>query len=304
MKLTKLPKATAQHVLIYGPPKTGKTQLVSELAKQFKIFYIGLEKGHDVFYKLPAEAQENVEILDLPDSRDYPIAIETCLKLFKKQLDGSKPHDVCNAHGKIGCMVCSAAKVKDPEGDYFTSVDLYSLGPDCIVVVDSLSQLTNSAIAHITKGKPDDYKMEFDDWGNLGKLMEIFLSRVQVAPFHVICISHETEAELEDGKMKIVPTAGSRNFSRNSAKYFGHVVYSQVSNAKHEFKSMTTSTVNIVVGSRTDVDTRQGSSLLPIFTGEIQVKPATGSNLSGVSNGHKAANDLAEMAAKLKGLKS
>lgn len=279
-KLTSVAQSPIQHVLVYGPPKTGKTTLISELTEHFNILYFGLEKGHAVFYKLPHNLQEKIEIVNLPDTRDYPIAIETMLKVIK-----GKKHVICDTHGKVDCPICKAQALKDSESVTFTTVELNALDKSWIVVVDSLTQLTDSAISHITKGQPDDYKLLQDDWGNLGKLMAIFLSHVQQAPFHIICISHETEAELEDGKKKIVPTAGTRNFSRNSAKYFDHVVYSQVSNMKHTFTSMTTKTVNIVVGSRTDVDTQLNGSLLPIFKGELGAAPVT--------NGQKAASSLA-----------
>jgi hypothetical protein len=104
----------------------------------------------------------------LPDTRDYPIAIETMLKVIK-----GKRHVICDTHGKIDCPVCKAASIKTPESTTFTTVELGTLDRNTIVVVDSLTQLTNSAIAHITKGKPDDYKLDYTDWGNLGKLMDI-----------------------------------------------------------------------------------------------------------------------------------
>lgn len=265
MKLTALAQSPIQHVLIYGPPKTGKTQLVTELTKEFNILYFGLENGHAPFYKLPAEQQGRVEIVNIPDTRSFPVAIQTMLKVIK-----GKKHVICDEHGTIECSICKAGAAKPESGITFTTVELDSLDKNTIVVVDSITQLTNSAIAHITKNQPDDYKLQQDDWGNLGKLMEIFFSHVQQLGCHIICISHETEAEMEDGKTKIVPTAGTRNFSRNSAKYFDHVIYAQVSNMKHVFKSATTSTVNIVVGSRTDMNIEAlGNSLLPIFNGKI-----------------------------------
>ncbi len=125
--------------------------------------------------------------------------------------------------------------------------------------------------------------------------METFLSHVQQAKFHIICISHETETEMEDGKIKIVPTAGTRNFSRNSAKYFDTVIYTQVSNMKHTFKSSTTSTVNIVVGSRTDYDIDKIGSLLPLFNGKMPAPEAAKPN---VTNGQKAAADLSSLLKK------
>lgn len=267
-----------QSVLVYGPPKTGKTELVGQLSSEFDLIWFDLENGSATLLKRPRAEQERIELISLPDSRSYPIAIETCLKVIK----GGKCI-IDNTNGKV-VPVKSAGKE-------YTELELNTLGPKTIVVFDSLTQLTNSAIAHITKDKPDDYKLAYDDWGNLGKLMDIFLSHVQQAKFHVVCISHETEAEMEDGKVKIVPTAGTRNFSRNTAKYFGHVVYAQVANKKHSFSSSTTSTLNVVVGSRTDVATEKmdSASLVPIFKSVASPTP-----------GSIAAGKLATIAAGIK----
>src|SRR5690606_21972793 len=100
------------------------------------------------------------------------------------------------------------------------TVELNALDKDYVVVVDSGTQLKNSALSNITKGKPIDYKLERDDWGNLSKLMDTFYSYVQAAPFNVVVISHEDEVKMTEGNDKIVPVGGSSNFSRNMAKYF------------------------------------------------------------------------------------
>jgi len=169
------------------------------------------------------------------------------------------------------------------------------------VVFDSLTQLTNSAIAHITKTQPEDYKLNYDDWGNLGKLMDTFLSHVQQAPFHIVCISHETEVEMEDGKNKLVPTAGTRNFSRNTAKYFDEVCYCEVKNRKHVVGSSTIYSGNILTGSRSgsSLESAANPSLIPIFTGEkVVINPMTAETPA-----TKAVDTLAAMRAKLAGKK-
>lgn len=277
MKLSNVTAKPVQSVLVYGPPKVGKTQLVGQLATKFNLIWFDLEAGSATLHKLPPEAKERVELISLPDSRSYPIAIETCLKVIK-----GNPCIIDEATGKV--------VLKKQESGSYVDVNLNALGPDTIVVFDSLTQLTNSAISHITKNQDDDYKLQFDDWGKLGVLMDRFLSHVQVAKFNVVCISHETEAEMEDGKIKIVPTAGTRNFSRNTAKYFGHVVYCQVDLKKHKFSSSTTSLNNIVVGSRTDIATESMAepSLIPIFDGSIKA-------VTPQSPGQKAASSLSSL---------
>jgi len=256
MKLTDKVASLVTSVLIYGPPKVGKSQLAGTLSEFKNLIWIDMENGYSTLLKFPQEWKERIEIISIPDTRSFPVAIETCLKLIK-----GGPVEVCEEHGKSSCPICKR------DNKQFTKVELNKLDNETVVVFDSLTQLTNSAIAHITKGQPDDYKLNYDDWGNLGKLMDIFLSHVQQAPFNVVCISHETEAEMEDGKMKIVPVAGTKAFSRNTAKYFSHVVYAEVKNKKHNFYSSTTSASNLNTGSRTGIalESITDSPLITLF---------------------------------------
>lgn len=286
-KLSQVAKSATHTALVYGPPKVGKTELVGALSEEFNLLWFDLERGSATLYKLPPEQQERIELVNLPDSRSYPIAIETCLKVIK-----GGPCIIDDETGKV--------VLKRLDGKSYTDIHLNALDETWVVVFDSLTQLTNSAIAHITKAQADDYKMTYDDYGNLGKLMDIFLSHVQQARFNVVCISHETEAEMEDGKIKIVPTAGTRAFSRNTAKYFGHVIYCQVANKKHTFSSSTTSLLNIIVGSRTDVATEKMDkpSLIPIFKNAPTIQPTP------QSNGQKAVGQLATLQQRLAAIKT
>lgn len=256
MKLTEKVVSKTHRVLVFGGPKTGKSQLAGDLSTKYKLLWFDLENGYETLLKLPLAQQERIEIISLPDTRSFPIAIETLLKVIR----GAKT-EICEAHGKVSCMLCKKDSLPT------VTVELQSLGEDTIVIIDSLTQLTNSAIAHITKNQPDDYKLQFDDWAKLGVLMDTFLSHVQQAKYNIVCISHEVEAEQEDGKSKLVPVAGTRNFSRNTGKYFDHVVYCEVKNRKHVFASSTTYSPNILTGSRTDVvlEKDEKPSLLSIF---------------------------------------
>ena len=261
MKLTdKAPSAT-HRVLIYGAPKSGKTQLASMLALEYKLIWFDLENGYATLLKLPQSAQSNVELVSIPDSKTFPIAIETMLKVIT-----GNPVDICEQHGKVSCPLCKKDNLP------FSHIELSKVAGDTVVVIDSLTQLTNSAVAFITKTQPDDYKMDFSDWGNLKAVVEKFLSQVQVAKYNIVCISHEEEVEMEDGRKKIVPVCGSSKSSRNTAKYFDHVIYCDVKNRKHGAASSTTFANNILTGSRTDaiLESEINPSLASIFKSTTQ----------------------------------
>ena len=255
---------TYPKVIIYGAPKSGKSLGAGKLAEEYNLIWFDFENGSEVLEQLPTEWQERIQLVSIPDTRDFPIGIETALKVVKGK---SK---ICDEHGKVNCMLCTkTAKDSDLSDDeLFTTVDVNNLPDDTIVVFDSLTQLTNSAIAQITRNQPDDYKLNYDDWAHLGMLLDRFLSYLQQAKYKVVVITHEVESETESGKTIIVPLGGTRNFARNLAKYFGHVVYAERKLKKHVFSSSTTDSTTVLSGSRTSVDLQKDgvTSLLPIFT--------------------------------------
>lgn len=290
MKLSLKVASKAHRVLLFGPPKSGKTQLAGAVASDFDVILVDCENGSDTLKKLPIEQQERIEVISLPDTRDYPIAIETCLKLVR-----GGPVSVCELHGKVSCSICKK------EGAIFNHLEFNALPLTTIVIWDSLTQLTNSAIGHITKVQDELYKLERDDYMSLGKLMDVFLSHVQQSRYNSICISHETEVEMEDGGQKLVPTAGTRNFSRNTAKYFDEVVYCEVKNKRHIAASSTTYSNKILTGSRTGfvLENSAGSaSLVPIFRGELP--PHAGSISASDTPAATAVSKLEEMKLRLR----
>jgi hypothetical protein len=291
-KLSDKKASSTQRVILYGAPKTGKTLIAGKLSEHYKMIWVDMENGHETLFQLPQAHQDNIELINLPDTRSYPIAIETVLKMVKSKVE------ICEEHGKVGCMICKREATKSPElaGSLFTTVDLNSLGNEYIVVFDSLTQLSNSAIANITKNENDDYKLQHDDWGNLGKLLDIFLSHIQQAKYNVIVISHEVEAQSEGTKKStLVPMGGTRNFSRNVAKYFDHVVYCERKNKKHTFASGTTYATNILAGSRTDIsmEALEATSLLPIFKPDVYAKLNTPKAVAATSATTAAAGSTA-----------
>ena len=259
-KLNTLQQSAVHRCIIYGGPKTGKSLIAGKLAEYYNLLWFDLENGHEVLFQLPKEWQSRIELVQIPDTRSFPIAIETTLKVVK-----GGPVEICNEHGKVACMLCRRAESP------VTPVHLAGLDNSWVVVFDSLTQLSNSAIAFITKSQPDDYKLNYDDWGNLGKLLDIFLSHIQQAGYNVIVISHEQEIKTEGKKDVLMPVGGTRNFSRNVAKYFDHVIYAERKNKKHVFTSSSIAATTILTGSRTNVvmESLAEPSLLPIFKPEM-----------------------------------
>lgn len=260
MKLTEVTELTTHRVLVFGAPKSGKTELVGRAAEKMNLEYFDLENGHNTMRKFPIAWQERINLHIIPDTKDYPIAIETMLKIIK-----GSPVELCIKHGKIGCLLCKK------DGSPQERICLNETPDDTIVVIDSLTQLSNSAMNHLLRAEPDTYKPEWTDYRSQGALLDRFLSNCQQATFNLCCITHESTTEMEDGKEKLVPLAGTTNFSRNSAKYFDHVVHCDVSNRKHHFHSSTTDSTRVLTGSRTDIDMgkNEAPNILDIFQSRV-----------------------------------
>lgn len=255
MILTEKVNYRTHRAIVYGPPKSGKTLLVGKLSERYKLIWVDVEKGWSTLLQLPKVWQCNIDIISLPDSAVFPIAAETLPKIVKG------PVDICSEHGKVSCSLCKKSNAQ------VDSLNVNTLGYNTIIVFDSLTQLTNSMISHITKGMPDDYKLQLDDWGQLKFLLHKFLSQIQTAGYNVICITHEEVVTFDDGSVRIVPSSGSAKSSVNTAKYFDHVIYCHVRNGKYKAASGGAYAAGILTGSRLDIaiEKKAEPTLLDIF---------------------------------------
>lgn len=257
MKLTEAVVNSPTRVLITGLPGSGKSTLATDLAKEgFHLIWISLDNDIDVLKKLSPQDQESVDVFNIPDSAAFPVGSATCLQLFKELKGG-----ICRDHGVWNCPGCKkVGRPVDP-------IDISSLQPRDIVVLDTATQLGNSILAHVTKGKPADYKPERDDWGALRKFTEFFCSQFQAFRGNLIVICHIVEAELEDDRTKLVPNFGSKGMSAMFAKAFSEVVYCEVVNKTHRAFSSSTATTKVLTKSRTDwaIEDLPKPSLAPVF---------------------------------------
>lgn len=259
--LTKLNDHQTQHILLYGPPKSGKTIVAGMLAEHYNLKYISMEGGYNVLLEnVPAEWQARIEVLDVKDTTDYPIAAETVPKLMEL-----REFKVCTTHSKVNCPLC----IK--EGNELEVWDFSKFGVEDVVIFDSGTRLSASIMAHLMRTQPADAKNERDDYRKQGQLLDQFFSRIQNAPFHIIYITHENSVKMIDGSDKITPIAGTGNYSRNVAKFFDEVVYAGISNGKHFLASSTGYKANMITGGRASMELSKLDypTLLPLFKPEL-----------------------------------
>jgi hypothetical protein len=272
VKLTTYKPSAARHVMVYGPPKVGKTVAILMLIKYgYRLWYCDGEDSIKSAWAVDEKGQrlfsdaelENVELIRLPDTMTYPIMGETILKIIK-----GGECKVCHLHGKVSCPVCA----KNPAA-VVTTVNVDTFTPKDVLVMDSVTQLGNSFISNIKKVDiaknlmADELKLDWDEWAKQGFLLDRVFSIVQNAPFNVIVASHEEVSKMNDKSENIVPKMGTRNFSKTSAKYFDDVVYLDKVNNKLKMFSSAQYKDAVITGSRSGklVEKEGSRGLIELF---------------------------------------
>lgn len=270
--MTTLPPQKLRHtVLVYGPPKVGKTELVSKLADLgYLLDWWDLEDGALTNEKRPVASKNRINLHRIKDSLAVPVAAKTFLKVF----DPSKinqDHKICVEHGLVGCELCTKNSAE------FETINLGTKTSNEIIVIDSGTQLSQSFLAHAMQtlkgkdGKPKSVfeKPEFDHYATQGMWLNSFFDCMKVLNCHLVYITHEEQIEQEDKVTKMYPISGTRNYAKRFARNFAHVVYTSLQNKKHVASSMTVDSNGVIAGSRTDANVQkpviEGNPLSAIF---------------------------------------
>lgn len=289
MNLNEYQSKAPQKILIYGPAKTGKSALAGTLAEFFNVTYNDAEDGVKTLLQLPQEWKARVDLVQFPDTQDYPIFAESALKILR---GGSV--SVCNTHAKVDCVLCKANK-KEMTVEHLNAGDM-----NRVYVFDSWTQFRMSCMWQryrtAYKGKePEDCKFEWDDWHWLKMVNEKAGSYIQAARGHIVIISHEELVEQEDKRKQIVPVAGSENTNKTFARYFDHVIYVTKRNNRIRYVSEATGSNEAMSGSRVSFsleDMKQDTlSLAPFIDPSLINKPRKG--ISGYEFMRQAAKNAA-----------
>lgn len=249
MKASQYIQSAARHVIVYGGPKTGKTELVGTLLKKYRLWWFNLDGGLKTLFRPDSYAKpylDNLEIFNIPDSQRFPVAVDTMLRVLK-----GGACKICHKHGIVDCPSPDCKL----EGNFSVcNVDTFDVKKD-ILVIDHYTQLMDSVNNWIHKEalQKDNFaglKSDFDDWARHGAVSDRFGSTIQNAQYNVVIMSHEVMTEMEDGTKKIVPVGGTRNKSADFARYFDDVAYTEIIGGEYKAQVAAGDKSRVVIGTR------------------------------------------------------
>lgn len=222
-------------MLLMGDSGSGKTgALTSLVAAGYKLRIIDFDNGLDVL--------KQFVLKECPDKIDN---IE-----FKSYADDRKA-------GPGGFIVTkptafpSAIKMLDKWKDGDTDLgDPAEWGPDCILVIDSLTQMAKAAFEWRETLVPRSASGQYDKravYGDAQKAIEDVLAGLTSDNFHtnVIIISHVRYMETEEGMTKGHPTAVGAALGPVIPRYFNSVALAKTTAGKRTIQTTATAMIDL-----------------------------------------------------------
>lgn len=253
-------------VLLYGPPKSGKTARAAQLAEHFKLLWLDIENGASVLFNekvVNPDLLDNIELYSIPDYKGKPLGIEYTMRLFK-----GETLMLCDKHSVNNCPECRLYNNANKDNPIeIHKVNLHELDVnEWVVVVDSITQLTRSAASLITQKQlgGNEGKFEFDHWRLQNTYIDIVMDMAQAGLFNVVCITHEQGIDQADGTEKITPSGSTKNYARTIAKNFSSVIYCHQTGTIHKISAQTSDAPKAVTGTRLNVNVER-DGLAAIF---------------------------------------
>lgn len=223
-------------LLLIGEAKSGKTgSLVSLVKAGYKLRILDLDNLLDVLkYMVKRECPEyltNVESRVLRDKRKA--------SAMGAVLSGT-PSAYVNAVKMIENW-----KYKEADG---TEVDLGNpadWGPDCILVIDSLSRLCDAAYdwMHALNPKNDGRAIYGDAQDHVENLLSMLTSESMTC--NLVVIAHVTYQDMPDGTKKGYPQGVGQKLSPKIPQYFSSVILYTNRNGKRTIQTNSTPLIDL-----------------------------------------------------------
>ena len=186
---------TLLRILAYGNGKTKKTWWAGAAAETgYNVLLLDGDNGSHILKQLTPQAQSRVQAINLNDKRGNPLFAQTLAKLLKrgKLVWDEKERKIATLQPNEDCI----------------QIDLDILNDNCVVVVDSWTELCVSLLIQYAKENNIDLSIAEEDenkWGYFrwaGALASWMITQLRGLNCHVIVIGHTDvyEKRSKDGK--------------------------------------------------------------------------------------------------------
>lgn len=276
--------SSVESILIFGPSGTGKTVEAATIAHYEpikRIIYLDGEKSTDSINPPPKglltpEQTAKFDIYHLRDilGNEAKAAGSDVYSIPAIKSEPRFAQSVLNFLGATSREVyyhpVTATILTDKKPGCESLPSWLGMGPGDALVIDTLSQLAVSLHALVQLKYRHAHGMQ--DWGVVAQLLNTILSRFQNPHTSVVCVTHIIEQEkigVREGM--VYPLVGSKNYSVNAAKYFGHTVLANPNDNRFRFYTTLKNPAGAYARSRRHVDLSKQSnpSLATLFIGGI-----------------------------------